>query len=324
MTTKFRLVTRSDFDGLVCAVLLQELDKIEDILFVHPKDMQDGKIDIGPDDITTNLPYVPGCHLAFDHHESETTRLGGARYDNHIIDPAAPSAARVVYDHFGGLSVFPNVSTRMMAAVDQADSAQFSRSEILHPTGWVLLNFLMDARTGIGRFQNFRISNYELMMQLIDVCRTRSHDVDSILETPDIRARVELFHEQNALFQDQIQRCSRLHDDLIVLDLRDEKTIYTGNRFIAYALYPLCTISMHVLWGKQKQNTVFAIGKSIINRSSSLHIGNLALEYGGGGHANAGTCQVATERAEEILAELIERIKSHESNTQETGLLKTG
>ncbi|MBV8657104.1 MAG: exopolyphosphatase, partial [Burkholderiales bacterium] len=162
---KYRLITRSDFDGLVCAVLLKELDLIDDILFVHPKDMQDGKVEVSARDISTNLPYVPGIHLAFDHHLSETLR--NEKRDNHIIIPAAPSAARVVYEYYGAKKAFPRVREDMMEAVDKGDSADFTADEILSPEGWVLLNYLMDARTGLGRFRDFRVSNYQLMMDLI-------------------------------------------------------------------------------------------------------------------------------------------------------------
>lgn len=304
----FRLVTRSDFDGLVCAVLFKELGMINDILFVHPKDMQDGIIDIGPHDITTNLPYVEGCHLSFDHHASEVKRRGDKEPDNHIIDIHAPSAARVVYDYYGGAERFPAISNDMMVAVDKSDSAQFSRAEILNPEGWVLLNFLMDSRTGLGRFRNFRISNYQLMMQLIDFCR--DHNIDQILELPDVKERVELYFEQKEQFEDQLKRCSTVHDNLVVLDLRDEDPIYAGNRFMIYALYPDCNISVHVLWGLKKQNTVFAIGGSIINRSHKTHIGELCLEHAGGGHRNAGTCQVDNDQYSEILEGIIKRINA--------------
>ena len=308
VSTKYRLVTRSDFDGLVCAMLFKELDMIDDILFVHPKDMQDGKVAVQPGDITTNLPYVEGCHLAFDHHESETLRLGASPLANHIIDPAAPSAARVVFHYYGGEATFRRVSPDIMAAVDKSDAARFSREEILHPQGWVLLNYLMDARTGLGRFKDFRISNYQLMMQLIDACR--HHTIDEILALPDVRERVELYVEHTEKFTAQIQRCARVHNEVVVLDLRHEEPIYTGNRFMVYALYPECNISMHVMWGLQRQNTVFAIGKSILNRTSRVNIGTLCLAYDGGGHANAGTCQVPNERAEAVGLELIERIIS--------------
>jgi nanoRNase/pAp phosphatase (c-di-AMP/oligoRNAs hydrolase) len=301
-------VTRSDFDGLVCAVLLKELDMIDDILFVHPKDMQDGKIEIGSRDITTNLPYVEGCYLAFDHHLSETIR--NEKRENHIIIPEAPSAARVVYEYYGGTAAFPNVSDDILEAVDKSDSAQFSRQEILQPEGWVLMNFLMDARTGLGRFRDFTISNYQLMMRLIDFCR--NHEIDEILELPDVVERVELYREHEAKAREQIQRCSTVHENLVVLDLREEETIYATNRFMIYALFPQCNISIHLMWGLKKQNTVFAIGKSILDRGSSTNVGELCLSYSGGGHIAAGTCQVGNDEAQRVLAELIAKINADE------------
>ncbi|MFZ6816797.1 exopolyphosphatase [Undibacterium sp. Ji22W] len=304
---KFRLITRSDFDGLVCAVLLKHLNLIDDIKFVHPKDMQDGKVDVNNRDITTNLPFVPGVHLAFDHHLSETLRNPGER-TNHVIHPEAPSAARVVYDHYGGRTAFPAEWDDMMAAVDKGDSAQFNREEVLNPEKWDLLNFLMDARTGLGRFREFRISNYNLMMDLIDYCR--NHRIEEIMELPDVKERVEIYQEHAVKCKDQIQRCSTVHGNLIVLDLRNEEIIFAGNRFVIYAMYPDVNISIHILWGLKQQNTVFATGKSILNRSSKTNIGALMLEYGGGGHENAGTCQVDNGQAEQVLAQLISRINA--------------
>jgi nanoRNase/pAp phosphatase (c-di-AMP/oligoRNAs hydrolase) len=304
---KFRLVTRSDFDGLVCAVLLNELNLIDDIKFVHPKDMQDGKVDITARDITTNLPYVAGAHLAFDHHLSETIRNTGER-KNHIIEADAPSAARVVYNYYGGKEAFPNVTDDMMDAVDKSDSAQFSRDEILNPTGWVLLNYLMDARTGLGRFREFRISNYTLMMDLIQYCR--NHNIDEILALPDVKERVELYFEQAEKAKAQILRCTKVYNNLVVLDLRNEETIWATNRFTIYAMFPQTNISIHLLWGVQKQNTVFATGKSILDRSSKTNVGELMLQYGGGGHHAAGTCQVDNDQAEATLQALISRINA--------------
>jgi len=306
VSEKHRLVTRSDFDGLVCAALFKELGMIDEILFVHPKDMQDGKVTMKAGDITTNLPYVDGCYLVFDHHESEIVRLGGNRPANQIIDAQAPSAARLVFDYYGGAASFPNTSPEMMEAVDKSDAARFTRDEILNPKGWVLLNYLMDARTGLGRFKDFRISNYQLMMKLIDACR--GEPVGELLAIPAVQECVDLYCAHCIKFAGQSQRCATVDDDLLVLDLRNEETIYAGNRFMVYALYPQCNISMHIVWGLQRQNTVFAIGKSILNRTSTVNIGVLCLEYDGGGHANAGTCQVANHKAESVGQELIERI----------------
>jgi nanoRNase/pAp phosphatase (c-di-AMP/oligoRNAs hydrolase) len=305
MSDKFRLITRSDFDGLVCAVLLKHLDMIDDIQFVHPKDMQDGKIEVTDNDISTNLPYVPGIHLAFDHHLSETVRNEG-NITNHIIDPDAPSAARVVWKHYGGHDAFPAEWDEMMEAVDRGDSAQFNKEQVLNPQDWDLLNFLMDARTGLGRFREFRISNYNLMMDLIDYCK--NHTIDQIMQLPDVVERVELYNEQAEMFRDQVKRCATVHKNLVVLDLRNEDVIHAGNRFLIYALFPECNISIHVMWGRDKQNTVFATGKSIFDRGSKTNVGELMLKYGGGGHQAAGTCQVDNDKAEATLQELIAAI----------------
>jgi len=301
---KFRLITRSDFDGLVCAVLFKEMDMIDEIKFVHPKDMQDGTILVSENDITTNLPYVKGVHLAFDHHLSETVRIDD-QADNYIIDPDAPSAARVVYDHYGK-DKLPNVTDEMMDAVDKSDSAQFSTDEILKPKGWVLLNYIMDARTGLGRYRDFTVSNYQLMMQLIDYCR--DHTVDDILALPNVGERVDTYMEHLEPAKEQIKRCTTVHGNLAVLDLRHEDTIYATNRFMLYALFPEINISIHAIWGLNRLNTVYAVGKSIVNRSSNTNIGELMLNYGGGGHENAGTCQIDNEDAEKVLEELIGKI----------------
>jgi nanoRNase/pAp phosphatase (c-di-AMP/oligoRNAs hydrolase) len=307
LAERYRLVTRSDFDGLVCAALLKHLDMLDDVKFVHPKDVQDGLVPLAKCDITTNLPYQADVHMAFDHHTSETVRVGGDP-ENHVIDPHALSAARVVYDHYGGADAFPTISEDLMAAVDKADAARFSLDEIRNPSGWVLLNFLMDPRTGLGRFREFRISNYQLMMQLIDACTSMT--IDEILASPDVAERVELYNAHAEAAEQQIFHCTMVHRNLVILDLRDQEIIHPTNRFTLYALFPQCNISIHVLWGLKQQNTVFATGRSILDRSSRTDVGSLMLEYGGGGHEAAGTCQVANDRAQQVRHELIGRINA--------------
>ena len=304
MEQKRRLVTRSDFDGLACAMMLRELDLVDEIKFVHPKDVQDGKVELTANDITTNLPYDPRVGIAFDHHESEMDRLKAQETGGKlIIDPHARSAARVVYDYYGGKEAFPNVSDELMEAVDKGDSADFTVDEILHPKGWVLLHYLMDPRTGLGRFRQFRISNYDLMMQLISFCM--EHDIDEILALPDVKERVDLYFEQAEMFVEQLKRIAVLHDKVIVLDLRNEEIIHAGNRFMIYALYPEAQISVHVAWGFRKQNTAVMIGKSIVNKASTVDIGELCLKYGGGGHHNAGTCQLENDVVDSQLPDII-------------------
>ncbi len=305
-----RLVTRSDFDGLVCAMLLKELDLIDEIKFVHPKDVQDGKIEITENDITTNLPFDERVGIAFDHHESELTRVKSEKAkEKFIIEADAKSAARVVYNYYGGADTFKRVSDEIMTAVDKGDSADFTVDEILEPKGWVLLNFLMDARTGLGRFHDFRISNYELMMQLIDYCL--EHSIDDILRLPDVKERVDLYFEQQALFKEQLQKVTRINDRVAIVDLRNEDTIYSGNRFMIYAMHPEVEISVHVAWGFKKQNTAVMIGKSIVNRNSHVNIGELCLSYGGGGHANAGTCQLDNDTVDAELPNIIKTLNGN-------------
>lgn len=307
MEPKKRLVTRSDFDGLACAMMLRELNLIEEIKFVHPKDVQDGKVELTQNDITTNLPYDPRVGLAFDHHESEMDRLKAQETGGKlIIDPNARSAARVVYDYYGGAKTFPRVSEELMAAVDKGDSADFTLDEILNPTGWVLLHYLMDPRTGLGRFRQFRISNYDLMMQLISFCM--DHSVDEILELPDVKERVDLYFEQADMFKEQLKRIAKVYGKVVVLDLRNEEVIHAGNRFMIYALYPETQISVHVAWGFRKQNTAVMIGKSIVNRASNVDIGELCLKYGGGGHHNAGTCQLDNDTVDQQLPDIIKAL----------------
>ena len=306
MDKKYRLVTRSDMDGLVCGTLLKYLNIIDEITFVHPKDMQDGKIKITSNDITTNLPYVDGVSLAFDHHFSETLR--NEKKDNHIIDADAPSAAEVVYQYYGGKEKFPARFKSMMDASNKADSAAFSPEDILNPQGWDLLSFLMDSRTGLGRFREFTVSNYQLMMDLIEYCK--DHDIDEILTLRDVKERVDLYFKYEKEFKEQLYRCTTVKDNLVIIDYKDEEIIYPGNRFLVYAIYPETNISIHVIWGKDKQNIVFSTGKSIINKTSKTNVGELMLKYNGGGHKAAGGCQIDTDKADKVLEELIEKINT--------------
>lgn len=306
---KYRLVTRSDFDGLVSALLLKELDLIDNIKFVHPKDVQDGIIEITESDITTNLPYANGAHYAFDHHISELARVGIK--SNYMLNPTAPSAARVVWDCFGGAAGFPNIPEEIMNAVDQADSAKYTVEEIMNPSGWTLLSFIMDARTGLGRFHNFRISNYQLMMDLIDYCR--KYSVDEILKIPDVKERVDLYFKCQDDFIKQLKKITTIRKNLAFVDLLNEEVIFPGNRFMVYALFPEVNVSMHAMWRVNGQRVVFAVGKSIINRTNKLNIGSLMLKYNGGGHFAAGTCQIDLEDAAKVREELIEVLTNPEN-----------
>ncbi len=300
-----RLLTRSDFDGLICAVLLKHMGKMDQWQFVHPKDVQDGLVAVTADDILANVPYTPEVGLWFDHHSSEKERLN-FDFDFNGASLDKPSCARVIWDYYGGHQTFPEGFDQMMAYVDRCDSGQLAGDDILQPEGWVLLSFIMDPRTGLGRYSDYRISNYNLMMKMVDWCASQT--VDEILAKPDVKERVERYFEQDKVFRSQLERCTSVAKNLSVIDLRNEAEIFTGNRFLVYSLFPESNISMHVIWGKQKQNVVFTVGHSILNRTSKTDVGSLMLEYGGGGHERVGTCQVPIDDAPRIQQEIVMHI----------------
>jgi nanoRNase/pAp phosphatase (c-di-AMP/oligoRNAs hydrolase) len=303
-----RLVTRSDFDGLVCAVLLVEKGLVDDYLFVHPKDVQDGKVEVSENDILANVPYVSGCGLWFDHHLSEEERLELGKLEFEGECRPAPSAARVVWDYYGGEETFGSHLVPLLEAVDKTDSANLTQDEILNPQGWILLSFIMDPRTGLGRFKDYRISNYQLMLDMIQYCRTKT--AEEILEIPDVQERTKRYQEHQALYEDMLKWTAQPQGNVIVTYIMDEKIIYCGNRFIVFAMFPEQNIEIRVLWGKDRQNVVFAVGHSIVNRTSKTNVGKLMLEHGGGGHPKVGTCQVPVEGWRDKLDEIVARMKA--------------
>lgn len=298
LTGLYRLITRSDFDGLVSGMLLQEAGFVDRVLFAHPKDMQDGTVEVGSRDIIAGLPFVAGCAIAFDNSPGEASSVA-----EHVRDARHASVARLVYTWLGGRLAFPRIDQAMLGVVDKTQTAQFSAEEIIDPQGWALLAFLMDARTGLGRFREFRLSNYQLMLELIPYCRR--HTIEEILEHPDVAERVQLYREHQGKCQEQIRSKARLQGHVVVLDLREEEVIWAGNRFLVYALFPQAQVSVHVMWGLRRQNTVLAVGRSIVNPSAQLEIGCLMEQFGGGGHSHAGSCQVPHDQAEEVLSAIV-------------------
>ncbi|REE80192.1 nanoRNase/pAp phosphatase (c-di-AMP/oligoRNAs hydrolase) [Paenibacillus taihuensis] len=300
-----RLVTRSDFDGLVTAVLLRKLGMIDEMKFVHPKDMQDGTIEITKNDILTNIPFVPGCGLWFDHHASELKRSQEEKFEFEGEIRIADSAARVVYEYYGGRDKFGPFFDSMMEGVDKADAAKFNKDDILKPEGWDLLSFIMDSRTGLGRYRDFRISNYQLMEKLVGLCLEQP--LEQIMQDEDVKQRVDRYFELDALFREMLAERTRIEGHAIVTDLRGVEQIYPGNRFLIYALFPEQNVSLWIVDGFQKQNCAIACGHSILNRTCEVPVGYLMREFGGGGHEAAGTCQVPYAEADATIAEIIKR-----------------
>lgn len=301
---KYRLVTRADFDGVVCGSLLMERGLVNAVAFAHPRDVQQGSFDVTGGDILANLPYSEAAHLCFDHHTSESYRVG--EHDNLILNSDSPSTARVIYDHFGGASAFPDISQDMLSAVGKANTADFTTEEILMPTDWVLLNFVLDQRTGLEDFKEFAVSRDAFMIDMISFCRRSP--VEEILSHPDVEERVTTFVFHNEFAELQLGRCARTQGKTVIADFRREEKRYPGNRFMIYALFPDCSLSLQVSAGSKPGMTEIAAGKSIIDRTSPVNIGEIMLKHGGGGHAAAGTCQVEDARADDVLNEILETI----------------
>lgn len=299
-----RLITRSDFDGLVCGALLKEAGIIDHWKFAHPKDLQDGLVEINEDDCLANVPFVEGCGLWFDHHSSEFERnqlAGKYKGESRIT----PSCARIIYEYYGGEERFSHFN-EMLAAVDKVDSGNLTIDEIQNPEGWILIGFLMDPRTGLGRWRNFTISNYQLMEKLIDACRTMS--TDEILNLSDVQERIEIYFEQTAKFKEMISKYTRTDGDVIISDLRGVDPIYTGNRFLIYSMYPKQNISAWIVSGKGGLGCSVAVGYSVLNRTSDINVGSLMLKYGGGGHKAVGTCQFKDEEIKDKLPKLLDEL----------------
>jgi len=301
-----RLLTRSDFDGLACGALLLYLGIIDDWKFVHPKDIQDGLVQATDEDILANIPYIPGCKIWFDHHSSETERLGKKAYFEGV-SRRAPSCARVVYEYYGGDAKLGRFA-EMIRYVDKVDSADLTIEEITNPSGWVLLGFIMDPRTGLGRFKNFTISNYDLMKDLALACSQKN--IEDIMDMPDLKERENVYFEQAKLFRDMLEKIIHVDGNVIFADLRGRDPIHAGNRFLMYTMFPEQDISVWVVDGRNKQNCAITVGYSVVNHSAKVDVGSLLLKYGGGGHHQVGTCQVPYNDADKIIAEIIAECKS--------------
>ncbi|RLB98259.1 MAG: exopolyphosphatase [Deltaproteobacteria bacterium] len=305
-----RLLTRSDFDGSVCAALLLELGLVDGILYIHPKDLQDNKIEVTGDDILANVPFVEGCGLWFDHHSSEHERLkleGKFKGASEL----EPSAAQVIYEYYkkdqvaaGKLKKFED----LIKIVGIADSAQFSKDDILNPTGWIMLAFIADPRTGLGYKRSFRISNFELMKKLPEYLRSKT--AEEILSLPDFQERVQVYHEETSKYKALLARTTRIEGNAILIDFRGIAENPVGNRFMEYVLYPEQNISVRIVDGRDKQFAMISVGHSILDRTSLVDVGSLVLKYGGGGHKQVGTCQVEYDDVDRIVGEILQVINT--------------
>lgn len=310
MSNRYKLLTRADLDGIMSAVLLKKFNLVDEVEFCHPKDVQDGLIKITENNVITNLPYNENAKFVFDHHFYDDVRAYNKK-SNHIINPVAKSSTRVIYEYFGGADKFPKEWQELVLSVDKADSGDLTIDEITNPSEFLLLNYILDPRTGLGRYdEQFRLKNFEFMQYIIELMQTTT-DIHDILLMPDVKARVDFYKQEQSEFIEQLKRCSKIFNNVIFVNYKDEERIHVGNRFMIYTLYPECNVSIHQIMGNKKDKTVYAVGKSIVNRTSQANISEIMSLHGGGGHRNAGTCQVPHNRANDVLKQILDELNTH-------------
>ncbi len=297
-----RIVTRNDLDGLICAALLIKVEMANSIEFAHPRDIESGKFKVDKSDILVSLPYVEGVQFVFDHIDNSLAQS----LANYITTVKAKSTSRLIYDYLGGKAKFPDIQEEILIATEKSISANYTIEEILHPTDWNLLGFIMDHRTGLERFKNFKNTTENLIRKL--ATSVLSLNIKEIMQLPDLKERVDVYFEQEKMFDEQIKRCSSIYKKLLVVDMRDESTVYAGNRFRMYALYPDTNISMQVSRGNDAITLGISVGKSVFDRSSKVDVGSIMRKYGGGGHTNAGSCQIETSNYESIKSDIVESL----------------
>ena len=289
-----RLVTRPDLDGLTCAVLLSKCERIDRIALVHPQDVADRRVEITAEDVLTNVPYHPACGLWFDNHlltDARSTPPAGfrGRYAQ------APSAARVVYDHYK--AAHPELSgyDALLAETDRLDSANLTRDDVLSPEGYVLLSFTLDDRTGLEGPHDYFLALYPAV---------RDRSLPEVLALPEVAARVARLREQDRAYREKAVERSRLAGRVVVTDFRGLDPLPVGNRFLIYTLFPTATVSLRLQATRDGRVSISA-GRSIFDRSSRANLGVLLSLHGGGGHPAAAACVVKTDEADRRLAEIV-------------------
>jgi hypothetical protein len=303
-----RLVTRADFDGLVCGALITKFEKIDSYLFVEPKFMQDGMVEVRHGDIIANLPYHPNCTLWFDHHITNTT----PRFDRPIMPGKggfrlAPSAARVVCEYYTETSVTNDAdgparlaflnSERiryLLEEADRIDAGKLTRDDVLKPQGYVLISMTTDGRNA---------GDEPYWLRVIRLLRDES--LENILNDSEVKRRCQqVLDDQEKLGQILRQRAT-LKGNVIYVDLRGIE-LPDGNRFLIFTLFPEGNIQVKVTDDTQRPNTTsISVGYNIFNPTSKINVGELLQNYGGGGHKVVGSCRVPNDKAEQAIKEIV-------------------
>ncbi len=293
-----RILSRGDLDGLTSTVFLSFVEKIEEIRFAHPKDVQDGLVPCDAEDIVVNLPYVKGCGLWFDHHVTEEAKIESVGpFKGRFA--LSPSAARVIYDHYKRPEFERFLD--LLDATDRLDSARLMPADVSDPKGWILLGYTLDPRTGLGpEFQKY----FRWLAEYV-----KEVPLAKILQHPEVKKRCDHVLRDQEDFKKLLKKSSRLEGNVIISDLRGAKDAPVGNRFLIFTLFPEGDVEVRIFRGKEGKTVNVAVGHSIFRRTCTVSAGDLCARYGGGGHFGAGTCQLAHEAAETKIAEIISRLK---------------
>ncbi len=293
-----RLVTRGNLDGLTCAVLLDQAEPVDRIELIHPQDITDDKFQVEPSDILANVPYHPNCAKWFDHHshtrtyERPPTQFQG-RYG------LAPSTARLVYDYYLWDNPGFNAYEELVRETDRYDGAGLTRQDVLDPQDYILLGFTLDPRTGLGPFQEYFMSLFEVL---------RDGTIEDVMALEELQARKRRMEEGREPYLAATRKYSRMVGQVLVTDLRDAGPLPAGNRFLVYTHYPDANVWLRIAWGPKREFLVATVGHSIFNRTCPVHVGGLLAKYGGGGHRGAGATPIGIENAATIIDELIQRL----------------
>jgi hypothetical protein len=298
-----RLITRADLDGLTCAVLLKSVEPIDDILLAHPKDVQDGKVDIGPTDILANLPHDPRAGKVFDHHRSTSDRWDASKGTTAgAFSADAPSASRVVASHYPQAD-FSRFET-LLHETDRLDSADLTPDDVSNPQGWILVGYTLDPRTGMSHYRDYFNHVLELVTNYPD-------DPAAVLADPDVAERVRILNDQQWAFMEHLIERSKVDGNVIVTDVRGIKDPPLGNRFFIYTLFPDANVSVRAADGAGGKFVTIQAGHSIFNRTCKTDVGELLATFGGGGHRGAGTAQPSTADADAALASIVATLKAN-------------
>jgi hypothetical protein len=285
-----RLVTRGDLDGLTCAVLLSLNEDIDSISLIHPQDISDGRADIRPGDIIANLPYHPGCALWFDHHlHTATANVPPEAFRGAFAQ--APSAARLVYEYYGGEEAMPQFA-ELVRETDRLDSANLTPGDVLDPQAYIKLGFTIDGRSGLGTFERY-------FLHLVELLRAGT-PMAAIMDDPGVKKRCDLLESENERFCQDLRSHSRVDGNVVVTDFRDLDHTPIGNRFLVYALYPEVNVSARIHWGPNRSFPMLLLGHSIFRRTCKTNVGELASRYGGGGHRGAGSIPLMEDPDQQI------------------------